>query len=116
MSISMGSAYKGPPSVPHVREDFFKCYFAAANLSLLMVKTPGRFLGTEIHPRKYSRDLIIAACEENAQRRQMVKGEVPTSWYRKPSDGAETWERKWWNHLHWKRWQLERTGPCYRAS
>lgn len=104
----------GPPSVPHVSEDFFKVYFLGAHLAVALCSFPGRVLGSEVRPRKYSRDYILSVTDEAAKRRQASRGLRPTTWYKgRPVLTDHSWERMWNSHLNWKRWSQERMGPYY---
>lgn len=119
MTDFYATPYKGDPAIPHVSEDFFKVVFAGANIALAALSLPGRFMGSEVRPRKYNRDYVIACCEEAAQKREMAAGKLPTQTYRKPQTGpkaAQSHERKWWAHLQDKRWTQERMGPNYPST
>uniref|UniRef100_A0A061RCY1 Uncharacterized protein n=1 Tax=Tetraselmis sp. GSL018 TaxID=582737 RepID=A0A061RCY1_9CHLO len=110
------SPYRGDPKIPHVSEDFFKIYFAGANLGLALLSFPGRFLGTEVRPRKFNRDYVVACCDEAAQRREILAGKPARAFTLAPINTTHSYERMWNKHLHRKRWTQERMGPLYPAT
>ncbi|KAK9845667.1 hypothetical protein WJX84_006931 [Apatococcus fuscideae] len=111
MSNFSFNAYRGPPGVPHVREDVFKITFLAAHASFwLLTLSNGRVLGSEFAPRRYNRDLIIRAVDANGRHREGLRGKKPRHFFHKPSDSDHSFEKKWWSELHWKRWTQERMG------
>ncbi|BDA51048.1 hypothetical protein COCOBI_17-2680 [Coccomyxa sp. Obi] len=102
--------YKGEESIPHVSEDFFKVYFMGAQLALGLLLFPGRILGSEMRPRKYNRDLIIAQCDEAARKREARRGKPPRQFVRAPHNVTDSWQHMWDRQLHWKRWTQDRMG------
>mmetsp|Transcript_193 Transcript_193/g.410 ORF Transcript_193/g.410 Transcript_193/m.410 type:complete len:117 (-) Transcript_193:209-559(-) len=109
------SPYRGDPKIPHVTEDFFKIYFAGSALALGMLSLPGRFLGTEVRPRKFNSDYIVACVEENAQKREIRSGKPMTQATIKPKQTTHSYQRMWNDQLQQKRWKLERQGPVYSS-
>ncbi|GAB4818272.1 hypothetical protein N2152v2_005318 [Parachlorella kessleri] len=110
----LGKPYMGPPSVPHVSDEFFRAYFFGAHLAVAICSFPGRILGSEVRPRRFNREYILSCTDEAAKRRQALRGQVPTTWYKgKPRLTSDSWEKMWNDHLHWKRWTQERMGPYY---
>jgi hypothetical protein len=112
----MVAAYKGDPNIGHVSEDFFKMYFVGTQLALGMLMLPGRFLGSEVRPRRYNRDYIVACCDEAARRRQARKGKVPTTFIPRPEPTQHSWPRMWWRHLQRKTWTVDREGGGWTLS
>ncbi|EFN51105.1 hypothetical protein CHLNCDRAFT_59336 [Chlorella variabilis] len=109
MANFLGQPYMGPASVPHANPDFFKVYFAGAHLAVAMLTVNGRFLGTEVRPRKFNRDYILSCCDEAARRREALRGRTPRTWVKgRPLLTDHSWERMFNSHLHWKRWAQER--------
>uniref|UniRef100_A0A7S3CSE0 Uncharacterized protein n=2 Tax=Eukaryota TaxID=2759 RepID=A0A7S3CSE0_9SPIT len=108
--------YRGDPKIPHVTEDFFKIYFTGANLALGMLTLPGRFFGTEIRPRKFSSDFVVACVEENAQKREMRAGKPIRQSTIAPTFTTHSYNRMWHRQLNRKRWVLERQGPIYAST
>ncbi|CAL5228533.1 g11687 [Coccomyxa viridis] len=108
--------YRGEASIPHVSEDFFKVYFVGAQLALGILMFPGRILGSEVRPRKYNRDLVIAACDEAARKREARRGMPPRQFVHKPLDVTDSWPHKWHSHLHWKSWTIDRMGGGSQKS
>lgn len=114
MASFLGQPFMGPASVPHANADFFKVYFAGAHLAVAMLSLNGRFLGTEVRPRKFNRDYVLSCCDEAARRREALRGQVPRTWIKgKPTATNHSWERMFQSHLQWKRWAQERMGPYY---
>ncbi|KAL4426256.1 hypothetical protein ABPG77_009871 [Micractinium sp. CCAP 211/92] len=117
MANFLGQPFMGPTKVPHANPDFFKVYFAGAHLAVAMLSVNGRFLGTEVRPRKWNRDYILSCCDEAARRREALRGKEPRTWVKgKPRDTDESWEKMFSSHLHWKRWTQERMGPYYAPA
>lgn len=109
-----------------------------------MLCFPGRFLGTEPCPRIYeyatlcidfpnvafSKEHLWQYTEQAAVRRQLRRGKVPTFCYvwiffwwvftyalqKMPLKTTHSWVRMWDDHLHWKRWVLERKTPIYSST
>ncbi len=55
-----------------------------------------------------SREYILSCTDEAAKRRQALRGQVPTTWYKgKPRLTSDSWEKMWNDHLHWKRWEKQ---------
>ncbi|KAK9804218.1 hypothetical protein WJX72_001768 [[Myrmecia] bisecta] len=103
--------YRGDASIPHVKEDFFKMYFVGAQVGLALMLLPGRVLGSEVRPRRWNRDYVIACCDEAARKREALRGKrIPRHFMHAPKPTTHSWEKMWWNHLHWKRWTQERMG------
>eukprot|EP00891_Asterochloris_glomerata_P006554 jgi/Astpho2/6554/Aster-x1383 len=94
--------FKGEPNVPHVSEEFFKVYWLGSQLAVGMMLAPGKVLGSEVRPKKFNADYVIAACDEAAMQREL-----------KPTETRSSWVRMFWNHLHHKSWMLDREGGGY---
>lgn len=107
--------FRGDAGIPHVSEDFFKACFLGANLALAFLSLPGRVIGSEIRPRKFNADYIMACTDEAARRREALKGKKPRHLIRRPDPVTDSWEHMWWKELHHKRWKLERAGPLHSA-
>ncbi|DBA94258.1 hypothetical protein WJX77_009246 [Trebouxia sp. C0004] len=110
MSDFNPSPYRGDANIGHVSEELFKMYFVGSNLALAFAMLPGRVLGSEVRPRKYNRDYVIACCDEAARRREALRGKVPRHFVPAPSPTNHSWEKMFWRHLHRKRWTQERMG------
>lgn len=58
----------------------------------------------------------MAVAQEGANRWAMKRNK-DVSWVcvgsPRDDDDSQTFERKWFTHLHWKRWTQERMGPAY---
>ncbi|KAL6769085.1 hypothetical protein ACKKBG_A17425 [Auxenochlorella protothecoides x Auxenochlorella symbiontica] len=117
MADFLGKPFMGPASTPHVAPGMFSGFFIGAHVALFAAAMPGRFLGTEVRPRKFNREYIISCCNEAAQRRDVLRGQAPRAWYKgKPRLTGDSWEKMWNKHIHWKRWTQERMGPNHQPS
>lgn len=105
--------FKGEPNVPHVSEEFFKVYWLGSQLAVGMMLAPGKVLGSEVRPKKFNADYVIAACDEAAMQREVRRGKLPTHAILKPTETRSSWVRMFWNHLHHKSWMLDREGGGY---
>ena len=45
-----------------------------------MLTVNGRFFGSEVRPRRFSRDYVLSCCDEAAKRREALRGKTPTTW------------------------------------
>lgn len=63
----------------------------------------------------HSPDYIASCVNEAAQRRDALRGQQPRTWLvgGGPRNVTDSWEHMWWDHLHWKRWKVPRTGPAF---
>ncbi|RMZ54515.1 hypothetical protein APUTEX25_002091, partial [Auxenochlorella protothecoides] len=117
MADFLGKPFMGPASTPHVAPGMFSGFFIGAQVALFAAAMPGRFLGTEVRPRKFKcvagwsgchvidghREYIISCCNEAAQRRDVLRGQAPRAWYKgKPRLTGDSWEKMWNKHIHWK--------------
>ena len=50
-----------------------------------------------------SRELIMSCSTESAQTQAKARGRKTKQWYRRPRFTADSWEKMWNRHLHWKR-------------
>ncbi|KAI8466144.1 MAG: hypothetical protein J3K34DRAFT_434638 [Monoraphidium minutum] len=107
--------YKGPASIPHVPGEFFGAFFLAINSSLVCHMFPGKVFGSEMRARRHDPDYIASCCNESANRRDALRGQVPRTWLMGggPRPVTDSWEHMWWDSLHWKRWKIPRTGPAF---
>ena len=65
-------------------------------------------------PRHNSRDYILSCCDEAARRREALRGAPPrAALMGRPRLTDHSWERMFFDHLHWKRWTQERMGPYH---
>ena len=61
-----------------------------------------------------SRDYILSCCDEAARRREALWGAPPRATLMgRPRLTDHSWERMFFDHLHWKRWTQERMGPYH---
>ncbi|KAG2451035.1 hypothetical protein HYH02_004304 [Chlamydomonas schloesseri] len=109
------NVYKGPASIPHASAEVFGAFFLATNTALLAHMFPGKLFGSELHVRKWDPDYIASCCNEQGMRREALSGKKPNLWLLGggPRLVNDSWERMWWNNLHWKRWKVPRTGPAF---
>eukprot|EP00892_Ulva_mutabilis_P009867 jgi/Ulvmu1/7252/UM035_0039.1 len=77
----------------------------------------GRVFGlTEVRPRKYDRDLLLAVCKENKQKRQRASGKMPTHRLKAPNVKRglkHGWGPAWFDQFHYNSWTEKRMGPSY---
>ncbi|KAK2079116.1 hypothetical protein QBZ16_002807 [Prototheca wickerhamii] len=103
MADFLGKPYMGPASTPHIPTGAFATFSIGCHLALFAAAMPGRFLGTVVHPRRYNRELIMSCSTESAQTQAKARGRKTKQWYRRPRFTADSWEKMWNRHLHWKR-------------
>eukprot|EP00236_Picocystis_salinarum_P006938 CAMPEP_0113919986 /NCGR_PEP_ID=MMETSP1159-20121227/308_1 /TAXON_ID=88271 /ORGANISM="Picocystis salinarum" /LENGTH=105 /DNA_ID=CAMNT_0000919937 /DNA_START=17 /DNA_END=331 /DNA_ORIENTATION=- /assembly_acc=CAM_ASM_000767 len=98
--------YRGDPSIPHVNEELFKVILVGVNVATAWTMGSGRIttLGSEVQPRRFFPDYLLAVCDENARKREMKNGKVPRWFVPHPNPTNKSLPKMWDNFLNRKRW------------
>lgn len=58
---------------------------------------------------------LVNIVQHQGARRDTLRGKPPRYFLGQARKTNRSWEEMWWDHLHYKRWMLERNGCNYRA-
>ncbi|WZN65344.1 hypothetical protein HKI87_12g69020 [Chloropicon roscoffensis] len=114
------SGYRGDPGIPHSDTKTFGYLLACSNIALFLNLQPGRFpVLTDTRPSHGGTggrtSSLVNIVQHQGARRDTLRGKPPRYFLGQARKTNRSWEEMWWDHLHYKRWMLERNGCNYRA-
>merc|ERR1712118_124296 len=114
------SGYRGDPGIPHSDTSTFGYLLACSNIALFLNLQPGRFpVVTDTRPSHGGTggrtSNLVNIVQHQGARRDTLRGKPPRYFLGTARKTNRSWEEMWWDHLHFKRWMLERNGCNYRA-